>query len=112
MRQRSSVLILLIVAAFLGWALRPHRVNRLDPRSSRGAAVVAKKMKATLAASHPASIAFLAPWRHRIKSVLQEKHGGSRPIERGPAPIPDQHHLPAGLLRNAPPSTPLIARRC
>lgn len=112
MRLRS-VLILLIAAAFLGWALRPHRSNRLHQRRSPGAAVVASVSGTNGPASHSGTFRHLAPWRHRIKFVLEVRHAiGIQAVARGPASILDPHHRPVDVDRPASVSMPLIARRC
>lgn len=114
MRLRS---LLIILAAWLCLApgLRRDRSERPDSHSvprSVGAGLVSTWVCPD-EPSPSGCFSRLAPWRHRIKSVLEKKDvRGLQPIAQGPALIPDHLHLPAQVTFGAGRSTPLISRRC
>lgn len=84
-------------------------------RPDFGSPSVKQVAAATGSAGHSSSglLSRLGPWRHRIKSVLEQKDARSyQPMVQGPAPIPDHVQLPAGFAWAAARPTPLISRRC
>ena len=59
------------------------------------------------------SLARLAPWRYRLKSVLESRVADiDRVCDRGPAPIADFHHRSFDPKAVPSLTAPLIARRC
>lgn len=114
-RMRLRILLMgLVSIALLAPVPRPDRtLAPVSPHPARRRAADLVAAPGLPARPLSGSCSRLAPWRHRLKSVLELKEAwGDQPIDQGPAPISEGHDRPAEIVRSLSISPPLIVRRC